>query len=292
MQLAQTVEIDHILIIDNNSSDGTYDYLYSEGIIALPNVCYYNIGENTGGAGGFEFGIKKALEIDDDIICLMDDDGRPFDEKCFEAALKTIPYQTPNDSIPIFINSLVQKDEVFISFPLEGKIRLVNDAIKMSNDGFLKGYSSPFNGTFINKDLVDIIGLPRGEFFIRFDEVDYYYKARDCGSFMGVAVNSHYYHPSTPEYEEKRFLGLVFRNGYEAPWKEYYKMRNLTVLERERGKTAFKSYISCKIYLFGLLLFKFKDRKTLKRFIKQGYIDANKHKMGRTILPGQLEITK
>ena len=49
-QIGQTLFPDHILIIDNNSSDGTFDYLNNSGYLTLPNVVYYNTGENIGGA--------------------------------------------------------------------------------------------------------------------------------------------------------------------------------------------------------------------------------------------------
>ena len=44
-----------ILIIDNNSTDGTKEHISEE--LKNENVIYENTGENLGGAGGFNYGM-------------------------------------------------------------------------------------------------------------------------------------------------------------------------------------------------------------------------------------------
>ena len=51
------------------------DHVFLEKIYELKN--------NTGGAGGFEYGMKKALEYDCDYVWIMDDDAYPRDN-CLE----------------------------------------------------------------------------------------------------------------------------------------------------------------------------------------------------------------
>lgn len=64
-----------IIIIDNNSTDGTRDALqiYREN----EKIVYVNTGKNLGGAGGFHYGIRYAAEHDFDYIWVMDDDCIP-----------------------------------------------------------------------------------------------------------------------------------------------------------------------------------------------------------------------
>ena len=290
MQFCQTYQPNHIVIIDNDSKDGTYEFLKSKGIIDMDNVLYFNTGENIGGAGGFNYGIHKAYEIGDDLICLMDDDGRPMDNQCFQKVVDIIPFTSSNDALPIFVNSLVIENDDDITFPFDGKISKVKDALEKSQDGFLFGFGSPFNGTFINKKLIDIIGFPRADFFIRFDEYDYYLRAKRIKAYLGVAVYSKYYHPSTADYQKKRFMGFTFVNSYEAPWKEYYKTRNLVVLNKDLGRPKIKLFFRNQLYLFGTHLFRIKNRKNLKKFIRKGYRDAMNNRMGKVVEPGQAKL--
>ena len=60
-----------ILVVDNNSTDGTYDYIKK---LIGKRVIYKNTGANLGGAGGFNYGIKEAYNLKYDYIWIMDDD--------------------------------------------------------------------------------------------------------------------------------------------------------------------------------------------------------------------------
>ena len=64
-----------VLIIDNASTDGTYETVKNQ--IDEKNVFYFNTGANLGGAGGFSYGIKKAIEIGYRYLWILDDDTMP-----------------------------------------------------------------------------------------------------------------------------------------------------------------------------------------------------------------------
>ncbi|MCM1404774.1 MAG: glycosyltransferase [Prevotella sp.] len=61
-----------ILIIDNASTDGTYSFIAH--LIDDKKIIYKNTGKNLGGAGGFNFGMRAAVERGCDYVWLMDDD--------------------------------------------------------------------------------------------------------------------------------------------------------------------------------------------------------------------------
>lgn len=64
-----------ILVIDNASTDGT-----TEALLPLVNnktILYFNTGSNLGGAGGFNYGMRKAVELGYDYVWVMDDDCMP-----------------------------------------------------------------------------------------------------------------------------------------------------------------------------------------------------------------------
>ena len=72
--LAQSRPVD-IIVIDNASTDGTFESLGE--LIDSGRINYYNTGSNLGGAGGFSFGIERAVELGYDYVWVMDDDCMP-----------------------------------------------------------------------------------------------------------------------------------------------------------------------------------------------------------------------
>ena len=85
-------------------------------------------------------------------------------------------------------------------------------------------------------------------------------------------------------------MGFTFVNSYEAPWKEYYKTRNLVVLNKDLGRPKIKLFFRNQLYLFGTHLFRIKNRKNLKKFIRKGYRDAMNNRMGKVVEPGQAKL--
>ena len=66
---AQARRPDVVVVVDNASTDGTADAVRHRAGVEL-----YVLERNTGGAGGFAFGIMAALRAGADLIWLMDDD--------------------------------------------------------------------------------------------------------------------------------------------------------------------------------------------------------------------------
>ncbi|MBK6915081.1 MAG: glycosyltransferase [Ignavibacteriales bacterium] len=67
----QTQKLDKIIVVNNDSIDGTFEWLNSQEDITHINQ------KNLGGAGGFYTGIKTAYNNGFDWIWCMDDDGLP-----------------------------------------------------------------------------------------------------------------------------------------------------------------------------------------------------------------------
>lgn len=73
--LTQELNINHLIIINNNSTDGTAEYLKT---IDDERLIIHNLPNNIGGAAGFELGLKRAFEeTNDEYIWFMDDDTIP-----------------------------------------------------------------------------------------------------------------------------------------------------------------------------------------------------------------------
>jgi GT2 family glycosyltransferase len=70
---AQTRPAETVIVVDNASTDGSAAAVRER----FPEVALERLARNTGGAGGFAFGMALALAGDADLIWLMDDDTVP-----------------------------------------------------------------------------------------------------------------------------------------------------------------------------------------------------------------------
>ena len=282
MLLKQTMTVDSIIIVDNCSSDGTYEYLKNCGWTTEPFL-YLKTETNIGGAGGFYTGVKAAYEAGADWIVLMDDDGRMADEHTMEILYRAARklYDENRGERKLFVNALVQKGEL-LSFKIDHMYTVV-EAMMAAKNGLIEGAANPFNGTLISRELVSDIGYPKKDFFIKGDEVDYKQRALDAGAYVGTVTEAKYIHPR-PETVEKTVLGVKVPFFVEAPWKEYYAARNFTYMYKlqEWYKGILFELIFVK--LLAVISLKCKKMETIKMLFK-GVYDGWKGNLGVKVKP-------
>lgn len=283
MLLKQTKKIDTIFIVDNCSTDGTYEMLKRKNWCQGNQFRYIKTEENIGGAGGFYTGTKAAFEAGADWIVLMDDDGRAADENTFQVLFDAAEkfYMENKGNKKLFINTLVQKDEL-LSFKI-GDIYTVDDALKASVNGLIEGEANPFNGTMVSRELVEAIGYPNKEFFIKGDEVNYKQRAFDAGAYVVTVIDSRYVHPR-PETYEKNVLGRKVPFFVEAPWKEYYAARNFTYMYKQKRQYKGIAFELIFVKMLAIFSMRCKKSETIKMLVK-GVVDGWRGKMGNTIKP-------
>ena len=282
MLLKQTMTVDSIIIVDNCSSDGTYEYLKNCGWTTEPFL-YLKTETNIGGAGGFYTGVKAAYEAGADWIVLMDDDGRMADEHTMEILYRAARklYDENRGERKLFVNALVQKGEL-LSFKIDHMYTVV-EAMMAAKNGLIEGAANPFNGTLISRELVSDIGYPKKEFVIKGAEVDYKQRALDAGAYVGTVTEAKYIHPR-PETVEKTVLGVKVPFFVEAPWKEYYAARNFTYMYKlqEWYKGILFELIFVK--LLAVISLKCKKMETIKMLFK-GVYDGWKGNLGVKVKP-------
>lgn len=175
--LNQTYKNHDIIIIDNNSNDGTKELIDS---IRDQRIKYYNTGKNLGGAGGFSFGIKKVLEKNKeyDYAWIMDDDSIPELNSLESLIMKaekindkfsfmaSLVYWTDNKLFEMNIPNLNYSSKMDMDLDLISKFKLI------------KIDSCSFVGCFVNLKFAMNIGLPISEFFIYGDDVEYTLRLR------------------------------------------------------------------------------------------------------------------
>ena len=277
----QTKQLDKVIVIDNCSKDGTQNFIKENFKNSKLNIDYHYMEENMGGAGGFFYGVKFAIEDGADFVWLMDDDGKPFNEFTFENIYNSAKKLYQQNKL-LFLNSLVTYNGVDLSFGFDNK-KSISEQLKViekEKEGNLLYYKvNPFNGTLITKELVEKIGLPRKEFFISRDETDYMYRSKKAGAVLATVLDSIYYHPKSK---------LIFKNiiGYSTQIykdmdKEYYFIRNLTFSYKNYNKKKIWAFIIMR--LLTIILYEDKKIKRIKQ-VFEAKSDGYKNKMGKRIV--------
>lgn len=234
-------EIAAVLVIDNCSSDGTGNWL---GTLSDPRLFVHSPNENLGGAGGFETGMRMAVERwDPDWIVIMDDDGRPAagaiaafhdrQETGYDAYASAVYY--PKGGIcdmnrpsvnpfwhpGAFLRTLFGGGRAgfhIVDTDYEGEAGRDLDA-------------TSFVGLFLSRDAIAAGGFPDGRLFIYGDDVVYTLKLRKAGCRIRFSPTIRWEHDfATFDEADRRFKPL---------WKVYYHHRNLMLVYREAAGILF-----------------------------------------------------
>ncbi|MEL6090293.1 glycosyltransferase [Plesiomonas shigelloides] len=255
--LKQTFQPKNIIIIDNNSSDGT-DIFVKSMEDEYSHIIYHNTGDNLGGAGGFHYGFNVAAEYQYDYLWLMDDDLEPS-ANCLQTMLSL---QHEGIIQPIRFNldgscaelSPVKYDLDSV-FRLNPKIACVLDVYDIeSSDDCINIEGMPFEGPLISRSVVEKIGMPNPDFFIFYDDLDYAIKARNAGFTIKCSTKA----------KATRLLVNNQNNDLKS-WKGYFMLRNLFYIYYQYGSNAFVKFkpfvIACGYILRCLLVGDFKQCK-------------------------------
>ncbi len=155
-----------ILIIDNASTDGTGDAL--KAMVANGTVHYYNTGENLGGAGGFNYGMRVAMEAGYSYLWIMDDDCIP-DEGALAALLDADKLLDGNYG---FLSSIAYWTD---GTPCNMNIQKtgLNTKIEDYTSPLVPVIMATFVSCFFSRARVTEVGLPIKDFFIWSDDLEY-----------------------------------------------------------------------------------------------------------------------
>ena len=155
-----------ILIVDNYSTDGT-----ENEILKLNNehIKYRNTGKNIGGAGGFNFGLRWALEQNYDYFWLMDDDTIP-QEDTLENLWKANNVLKENYG---FVCSEVFWRDGTLCRMNKQKFKSLDTKPNFTSDNYFHVTQATFVSIFLPKQTIEKVGLPIKEFFIWGDDIEF-----------------------------------------------------------------------------------------------------------------------
>ncbi len=263
--LKQSYPLD-IIIFDNASTDGTFDYLNETGLINRANVIYVQGEKNGGGSYGFCKGEKEACAREYDYIWLMDDDGYCLRDDTLEQLVKHCDSGKKQILNSYVICNEQTKEPTFQLGPYKTNNEVAENAV----NNLIIGYGNPYNGTLVPKACFDEIGFTDERFFIYGDEYEFFLRSKNAGYIWITVLGSLYYHPVNRYIREYKFLGYTFDAKVQPVWKFYLEYRN----SRYIYKKHFHKSSSIKLRMKMLLSAIFSKDKKLKR-IKWGWLGIN-----------------
>lgn len=167
LKQTKSQELD-IFIIDNASTDGTYEELVCQQLVN--KVHYVNTGSNIGGAGGFNFGIKYVSRMQYEYVWLMDDDCFPYSDSLEQLLVSS---KELKGKYGWLASVVLWRDNIECRMNRPKLSKYIFDSINMLQFGLLRVQQASFVSLFIRVDVIKKVGLPIKDFFIWGDDVEY-----------------------------------------------------------------------------------------------------------------------
>ena len=219
-------EFQHLVVIDNCSTDATSDMLreIAEGFKVDFHV--RKLDENTGGAGGFHHGLEAALQFPADWIWMSDDDAVP-QQGCLRAMIEAADDDNNTyGSVAVFMDG--ERETLCWPAPsLDDKGRSTRDTIdsRAELQPIQEVAMLPFLGFMVSRKKALEVGLPNRNYFISGDDVEYCLRLQASGSKLLQVRDSVVVHPPIPRYFVKVFNRRI-SCLYMPAWRRYYDIRN------------------------------------------------------------------
>lgn len=233
--------LEGVIVVDNQSSDGTADWLASHKDIRVHVLTQT---ENLGGAGGFEAGLAHVRDhTDADWVVMMDDDGRPnpgtleafqgVDRTAYDAWFTAVRY--PSGGICEMNRPWINPFWSFGGFLKgllagRGGFHINSAAFDAPEPMEIDGGS--FVGLFWSRKAIGLAGLPQGRLFLYGDDVLYSLSLRRAGGRVAFDPGLRFEHDCETFGDD---------DGTVRPlWKVYYLYRNhLMVYRSAAGPVLF-----------------------------------------------------
>lgn len=283
--LQQTRTIDEIIIVDNNSNKEEQEIL--KGLVQ-EHVHLICLKKNTGGAGGFEAGMKAAVsKFCADWYWLMDDDAYPRPECLANLLAAKERLRNVGFVAPLIYGVDIQKYQLYHHKYLRG-LKFNDVPIAQEAEQLLEVNpvdANAFVGPLISRKAVEQVGIADGSLFIYGDDTEYTYRItrKMKGYVIKNAVIDHQDPPLADNYLNPR-----------AWWKEYYSNRNRYFMVRKFQHNPVKKilgYAEVSIPMMtqiGAALIKPKykgNRKLRLQMLGRAMIDGMGDRRGKTVDP-------
>ena len=163
----QTVPCD-ILVVNNHSTDGTGDWLEAQQ--EEGHLMVHDTGANIGGAGGFNYGMRWAVEAGYEYLWVMDDDCLPeliALEKLMEAD------KVLGGNYGWLSSVVLWTDGTECKMNRQKLKKSFYDYSRLMKYGLVQAEQATFVSLLLKAETVKQFGLPIKEYFIWGDDIEY-----------------------------------------------------------------------------------------------------------------------
>lgn len=270
--LNQTFKND-ILIIDNASTDGTQNKIKQDGYLSHTQIIYKRLAVNSGGAGGFHFGVQYTLDNHYDYVWLMDDDAEP-ELNALELLINNLDDEKYSAYAPKTLIG-TKNNHILSTFGHRGIFDYKNCLPAFQKAINLKEYEkdkceiemASFVGILIPISSIKRIGLPEKRFFIHHDDTEYSLRLATIGKILMINESLIYHKEKRQEEKiERQFLWFKKnRIRYERLWLKYFGLRNSVFIAFKYGKGYKRYFLAFKLY-FDLIkdILLYDDKKLIR----------------------------
>lgn len=253
----QTYPVSNFFIIDNCSTDNTWNYLKS---IRNEKIIPIHLDKNLGGAGGFNAGMKAFInKSTSDYVWIMDDDTIPS----FTALEKMIKKSNVSPKLGFLCSNVRWKDKSVAVMNIPSPSKNWNE---YSEYGITKVNSASFVSIMFPRDVVYKVGYPITDFFIWCDDVEYTLRITHDYSLDGFMVND-----SLVEHKIKNNIATdLIQEESLGRIKRYYLAQRNTIFylkKHSNKKEVFKATIRQGIKLPVNAVLKSKNYKVYRAWV-------------------------
>jgi len=288
----QSKPIEEIIVVDNASSDDTTKIVKERfpRVTLLRNAC------NTGVGGGYAQGLEYAYQRGYEWIWLLDGDSLP-QTSALEALAKAFSGLKPaHPKIGILASCPVNPltNERYDGFLWRGRFVALPKGLADCQEPFPVD-SAVSSGCLVSRRVVEDVGPPRADFFMDFVDHEYNLRVRRNGyEIISVPASTIYHEIGKSPVVRSQIIRVIARLatkgplGVEAPWRQYYMVRNQVYTfwhEFRNCKALFFSTLGVMRMIIGMLLLNDKDKMKRIRYIIRGLKDGFKGRLGKTVTP-------
>lgn len=221
--LDQTFGLEQIIIINNASTDNTIEFLENSNLLKNSKIKLITLKNNEGSAGGFNKGIKLAMDNNPDLVWLMDDDCIPNNNSLEKLVNKYKFLKTKNKKVG-FLCSQVNWIDGFphlMNIPSISEILLEKPFSLYYKKNIFLIKSCSFVSVLFTKDAIKTVGLPIKEYFIWGDDVEYTNRISKAKFLNVLVLDSEVVHKTKINYSASIKEGNV-----NNAWRYFYSARN------------------------------------------------------------------
>ena len=236
-----------IILVDNASTDGTGEW--SSTYLSNTDINYFNTGSNIGGAGGFNFGMKKAVQLGYNYIWIMDDDCMPKAD-ALEKMMDADNILGGSSNYGYLSSVVLWTDGSECKMNRQKIKKSYYENVQLLKDTIVQVEQSTFVSLLFPAETIKKVGLPIKDFFIWGDDIEFTRRITVRNSIPSFMVGD-----SQVIHAMKENTGSSIATDYQDRIDRYkYAFRNEAYLYRQEGIKGIAYYIAkCGLNFFRIL---------------------------------------